>query len=510
MASWNARSSIGFVVGIVQLLAGAALGAETEKKFWSFDRETVGALPAGFTQEVGEWKVAADETSPSKGQVLAQKAKSSGPTFNLALVKESGYQDVELSVRMKAIAGDVDQGGGLVWRAKDKGNYYIARYNPLEDNFRVYKVVDGKRTQLGSADVDLPPGWHEIRAAMQGDHIECYLDGKKSLEVKDDTFKGSGKVGLWTKADAQTHFDDLTVSPLGASAGGEPRGGAPLNTEEIEAITGLRGTFNAEEKVFKVTSPRTDVQVAVDDWQMPPFMGLTSWAAFQAGSKAEAMVMGDLVLFEDEVNAVMSVALEAGLSVTALHNHFFFDTPKVYFMHIGGEGKTAALATGVRRALDRMKAIRSAAPAPGTSFGSKSIPKTSSITAKAVEEIIGVKGQAKDGMLKVVIGRKARLPCGCEVGKEMGVNTWAAFAGSDAEAVVDGDFAVLEDELQVVLKALRKAEINVVAIHHHMTHENPRTLFLHYWGKGSAEALARGLRSTLDAQAEGSRAVLTR
>jgi hypothetical protein len=222
------------------------------------------------------------------------------------------------------------------------------------------------------------------------------------------------------------------------------------------------------------------------------------------------MVMGDLVLFEDEVNVVMSAVLEAGLNVTALHNHFFFDQPKVYFMHIGGEGKTAVLATGVRGALDKVKTVRSENPTPRASFRGQEIPKTSAITAKSIEDVLGVKGQTKDGMFKAVIGRKAKMQCGCEVGKEMGVNTWAAFVGSDEQAVVDGDFALLEDELQVVLKALRKAEINVVAIHHHMTHEEPRTLFLHYWGKGPAATLARGLRSTLDAQAEASKTIRAR
>jgi hypothetical protein len=196
------------------LVVGVAIGAGGEKKSWSFDDPSPGGQHPGFTPEVGEWKIAADETAPSKGQVLAQTAKSTGPTFNLALVKESSYQDLEISVKLKAVAGQVDQGGGLVWRARDKANYYVVRYNPLEDNFRVYKVVDGKRTQLGSTETDIPPGWHEIRVTMKADHIECYLDGKKSLEVKDTTFKDAGKIGLWTKADAQTHFDDLAAGPL--------------------------------------------------------------------------------------------------------------------------------------------------------------------------------------------------------------------------------------------------------------------------------------------------------
>src|SRR5262245_242193 len=207
-----------------------------------------------------------------------------------------------------------------------------------------------------------------------------------------------------------------------------------LDTAAIEAATRLKGAWNEAEGVFKVSAPRDDVPVAVDGRTLAPFMGLTSWAAFQKGRKAAAMVMGDLVLFQDEVNPAMSALLDAGLSVTALHNHFFYDEPKVLFMHIGGEGKTEALASGVRKALDKVKELRAANRTPASNFG-RPIPKSSAITGKTIEEIVGAKGQAKDGMFKVVIGRKVQAACGCEVGKEMGVNTWAAFAGSDDDAV---------------------------------------------------------------------------
>ncbi len=276
--------------------------------------------------------------------------------------------------------------------------------------------------------------------------------------------------------------------------------GAGLDTAKIEQLTGLKGSLNPEEGVFKVTAPRGDLPIRVDGWRMPPFMGLTTWAAFIEGRKAEAMVAGDLVLFEDEVNPVMSAALNAGLSVTALHNHFFFDEPKVYFMHIGGEGTVEKLANGVKLALAKQKEVRAAKPAPVRLFGSAFAPSANSITGGAIEGILGTKGQANNGMFKIVIGREAKMPCGCAMTKEMGVNTWAAFAGTDDDAVVDGDFCVLEDELQPVLKSLRQEAINIVAIHHHMTHENPRFLFLHYWGRGKAESLARSLKHTLDAQ----------
>jgi hypothetical protein len=273
---------------------------------------------------------------------------------------------------------------------------------------------------------------------------------------------------------------------------------ASLDTAQIEQLTGLRGSLNEEEGVFKVTVPRSDVPISVDGWRMPPFMGLTSWAAFTKGKKAEAMVMGDLVLMQDEVNPVMSAALDAGLSVTALHNHFFYDEPKVYFMHIGGEGTTEKLAAGVKAALDKVKEIRAAAPEPQKSFGKPFAPERDAITGAYIDGVLGSKGQAKDGMFKVTIGRKATMPCGCEVANEMGVNTWAGFAGTDQDALVDGDFVMLESELQPVLKSLRKDGINIVAIHNHMTAEEPRYFFLHYWGRGPVSELAKAVKNALD------------
>ncbi|MGD0089964.1 MAG: family 16 glycoside hydrolase [Planctomycetota bacterium] len=179
---------------------------------WNFDGDETGKLAKGFSNESGAWQVAKDETAPSKPNVLAQTATEKKKAYNVALAAESSFKDVELSVKMKAVAGEEDQGGGLVWRAKDGANYYIARFNPLEDNFRVYKVVDGVRKQLGTADLKAAPGWHALRVVMVDDHITCYFDGVQHLDVKDSTFKEAGKIGLWSKSDAQTHFDDLTAS----------------------------------------------------------------------------------------------------------------------------------------------------------------------------------------------------------------------------------------------------------------------------------------------------------
>jgi len=272
--------------------------------------------------------------------------------------------------------------------------------------------------------------------------------------------------------------------------------GINLDTPAIEEATGRTGQLIKEENVFKVTKPRTDVKVAVDRWTMPPFMGFGSWAAFKP-THGGVMLMGDTVIFEDELNAAMGAAFDAGLEVTALHNHFFFDEPKVCFMHIGGHGDAKALAAGVKKVYDKVAEIRAVNPTPGKSF-TGTIASPNSITCAPLEAALGVKGQSNQ--FKIVIGRTASMH-GVSVAKEMGINTWASFGGSDDAAVVDGDFAMLENELQPVLRAMRKEGINIVAIHQHMSHEQPRYLFLHYWGKGKAVDLAQSLKRFLDAQA---------
>ena len=271
---------------------------------------------------------------------------------------------------------------------------------------------------------------------------------------------------------------------------------ADLDTAKIDQLTGLKGKLNEKEAVYKVTFPRSDVKVSVDGWTMPPFMGLGTWAAFTKGSITETIVMGDTVLFEDEVNAAMSTALDNGLSVTALHNHFLFDHPKVYFMHLEGQGKTEELAGAVRKVYDKIKEIRATNPQPKDSFGETALPEKNSISPGPLNDIFKLNGEAKDGMVKFTIGHPATMH-GVKIDNTMGVNTWMAFAGSDDNAIVDGDFAVTEDQLQSALKAIRAGGINIVAIHSHMTHEQPRILFFHYWGRGPAKKLAEAIQGAI-------------
>ena len=208
-------------VALFTLLFPVLLVAEEGKtRLLTFGKDGLGKVPAGWTAGhtgkggAGAWKVVADDTAPSKsGHALAQTGESPGPVFNLCVADDSNVKDVEVSVRFKANRGKRDQGGGIVWRYQDANNYYIARMNPLEDNYRVYKVIAGKRIQLGTKEgLKIPTGeWHNLKIKMVGNHIECFLDGKKELDAKDDTIKEAGQVGLWSKADAQSHFDQFTV-----------------------------------------------------------------------------------------------------------------------------------------------------------------------------------------------------------------------------------------------------------------------------------------------------------
>lgn len=269
----------------------------------------------------------------------------------------------------------------------------------------------------------------------------------------------------------------------------------PLNHVNYESMTGFKGSYNEKEQVFKASFPRNDIKISVDNLPLDPFMGLTSWAAFTPINKNKFMVMGDLVLLQDEVNPVMSLFLSSSIEVTALHNHFFYDSPKVYFMHIAGKGSLKDLAEGVKKAFSLVKEIRAKNGVPNN-FRGIPISNISSIDLSLLEKVFDTKGQSKEGMVKFVFGRTVQME-GLTLRGEMGVNTWAAFAGTNDNAIVDGDFAVLEEELQPVLKVLRKGGINIVAIHNHMKMESPRMIFLHYWGQGNAQELAKSVNEAL-------------
>jgi len=323
------------------------------------------------------------------------------------------------------------------------------------------------------------------------------LDGAAALPddaTPDATVSEAGEAG----ALGPDATPDAWVAEAGAL-------GSAIDPNAVASATG--GTPQVTGHIVKVSFPRTDMPFTIDNWTaMPPFMGLTSYAAFTPtiGQGDHVAVMGDLVLLEDEVNPTMSAALDAGLEVMALHNHFFFDTPHVYFMHIGGHGPVDKLGGAVKAALDAQKAVRQAQATPSTNFGAAPISGMSQIDAAPLDAALGVTGTAQAGMYKASFPRTitSEMCGGCTLsGSEsatMGIYTWAAFGGTNDSAAVDGDFAATDTELQPVLKALRGGGINIVSIHHHMTGDSPRLVFLHYWGRGPAAQLAATVKSAVE------------
>lgn len=258
-----------------------------------------------------------------------------------------------------------------------------------------------------------------------------------------------------------------------------------------------KGDF--KDNVLKVNIPRQDLKVTVDGVATPTPFGFGGWVAMTKGQGGMQVLMGDLVLTENEVNPVMSALLENGLEVTALHNHFLFETPRVFYMHVHGHGDAQELARKLKPALALMGGGATTTPAAAEA-------KPQIDTAK-IAGIIGHEGEASGTVYKITIGRDdlSIKDMGAPVNSRMGLNTWAAFTGTDANAAIAGDVAMLENEVQPVLKALRKNGLSVVAIHNHMIGSSPAVYFLHYWGKGPAATLASGFKAALDQTGKGAR-----
>ena len=270
--------------------------------------------------------------------------------------------------------------------------------------------------------------------------------------------------------------------------------------QEVPAdYAGVLKTLNKQgdykDNVLKVNIPRNDLKVVVDGIATPTPFGFGGWVALTKGTGGLDVMMGDLVLTENEVNPVMSALLTNGLDVTALHNHFFFDTPRIYYMHVHGHGNAAELAAKMKPALDL---IGAQPPAAASTANGRSINGT--LDSAALAKIVGYPGEQTGPVYKITIGRPD-IPLkemGASINARMGLNTWAAFYGSDADAVVAGDIAMLDREVTPVLKSLRSSGIDVVAIHHHMTGTQPQVIFLHYWGKGPAQQLAMAFRTAIE------------
>jgi hypothetical protein len=272
----------------------------------------------------------------------------------------------------------------------------------------------------------------------------------------------------------------------------------PADYQQVLKIVGKSGDYKSN--VLKVNVPRNDLHMKVAGLALPSPFGFGGWFAMTKGDGGHDVLMGDLVLTQEEVNPVMSALLDHGLEVTALHNHFFWDEPRVFYMHVHGHGQAVELANEIKPALDL---IGRASPTPATTAGNAA-PKSTLDSAK-LANIVGHQGEQTGAVYKITIGRDdlSVKEMGATINARMGLNTWAAFAGSANDAATAGDIAMLETEVTPVLKALRAHGLDVVAIHHHMTGTKPMITFLHYWGRGPADKLAIGFKAALNELGKG-------
>src|SRR5256885_2989444 len=264
--------------------------------------------------------------------------------------------------------------------------------------------------------------------------------------------------------------------------------------EYPQALTTLGKQGDYKGNVLKVNIPRNDLNVTVANVKTPTPFGFGGWVAMTKGTGGMDVMMGDLVLTQDEVNPVMSALLDNGLEVTALHNHFFWEEPRIFYMHVHGHGKPADLARRVKPAIDLIGKSSHGGAAPAAASSGATLD-----TAK-LARIAGHEGEQTGAVYKITVGRDDLkiMEMGAPINARMGLNTWAAFVGANDKAAIAGDVAMLANEVTPVLKALRKNGLDVVAIHQHMTGTQPTIYFLHYWGTGPAEKLATGFKAAVN------------
>jgi uncharacterized protein DUF1259 len=283
----------------------------------------------------------------------------------------------------------------------------------------------------------------------------------------------------------------LTIAAAAASSVAQAQD-VPAEYQEVLSTLGRQGDF--KDKVLKVNIPRSDLKVSVAGVATPTPFGFGGWVAMTKGDGGHEVLMGDLVLLQDEVNRVMSALLDNGLEVTALHNHFFWDEPRMFYMHVHGHGTAAELARKLKPAIDLI-GKPGASPAPAAAAAPPSALNTARLA-----EIVGAQGEQTGAVYKITLPRSDLkvVEMGAPINARMGLNTWAAFTGTNDKATIAGDVAMLESEMGPVLKALRRNGLDVVAIHHHMTSDRPLIVFLHYWGMGPADTLATGFKAAVN------------
>ncbi|OQP60076.1 hypothetical protein A3860_34665 [Niastella vici] len=271
-----------------------------------------------------------------------------------------------------------------------------------------------------------------------------------------------------------------------------PPGRSKLDIQKIEQITGMKGASKNGE--YKITVPQNDLNIVVDGFKIIPPMGLGSWAAFTPCGDT-AMVMGDIIVTENDLKPVQQEVIRQGFMVSAIHNHFVRNHPNVMYMHIDGKGTVDKLAANVKAIFDKIKEVRGKDPKEG-----KADSVVNTINIAGLDSIMGAKGEMAKGVYKYTLGRPdvQLQEHGIPVSTFLGFNTWAAWQGTPQKAAVCGDFTMLENEVEPVIKALVENGIEVVAVHNHMIFEKPRIFFLHYWGVGAVDKLAKGLKSALD------------
>jgi hypothetical protein len=320
-----------------------------------------------------------------------------------------------------------------------------------------------------------PTNLSPFRFAVLLGSLLCSFNGftQEKVKVKDDQVK------------MKTKGDNMNTNMSTAT---------PLDTALIEKVIGVQGKFNNGE--YKVTIPQNDLSIEVDGFKIIPAMGLGTWIDF-APSSDGAIIMGDIIMTETDLKPVQQEVIRQGLTISAIHNHFVRNHPNVMYMHIGGSGNIEQVAQKAKAVLDKIKVVRGGDPSKGTASNG-TVENT--LDTKKLDDILGQKAEMSKGVYKYTVGRPdvQLKEHGVTVTTFMGFNTWAAFQGTPEHAAVAGDFTMLENEVASVIKALVENGIEVVAVHNHMVHEQPRIFFLHYWGVGNAEQLAKGLKAALD------------